>query len=117
MKIKYGLVIAFAVLFTINAEANKSKTYYNPFFSTLPKGQQDEIRQAIDNEPRGDCAITKINETKAYKARYLFKDKTYIIPIAEYINVIPYRTYVKGLAIPAEDAHANTDFATVWIEK
>ena len=49
--------------------------------------------------------------------RYLFKDKTYIIPIAEYINVIPYRTYVKGLAIPAEDAHANTDFSTVWMEK
>ena len=49
--------------------------------------------------------------------KYLFKEKTYIIPIAEYINVIPYRTYLKGLAIPAEDAHANTDFSTVWLGK
>ena len=49
--------------------------------------------------------------------KYLFVDKTYIIPIAESINVIPYHTYVKGLAIPVEDAHANTDFTTVWIDK
>lgn len=49
--------------------------------------------------------------------KYLFVDKTYIIPIAESINVIPYRSYVKGLAIPVEDAHTNTDFTTVWIDK
>ena len=49
--------------------------------------------------------------------RYLFVEQTYVVPIAESINVIPYRSYVKGLAIPAEDAHTNTDFATVWLEK
>jgi peptide/nickel transport system substrate-binding protein len=47
---------------------------------------------------------------------YLFVDQTYIIPIAEAIYVVPYRTYVKGLIIPPEDGHTHTDFATVWID-
>jgi len=49
--------------------------------------------------------------------RYLFVEQTYIIPIAEYTQVAPYRTYVKGLVIPPEDGHTHTDFATVWLEK
>ncbi len=46
---------------------------------------------------------------------YLFFEMTYIVPIAESISVVAYRSYVKGLAIPTEDAHANTDFSTVWL--
>jgi peptide/nickel transport system substrate-binding protein len=48
---------------------------------------------------------------------YLFVEQTYIVPIAESINVIPYRSYVKGLPIPVEDAHTQTDFATVWLDR
>jgi ABC-type transport system substrate-binding protein len=48
--------------------------------------------------------------------RYIFAEQAYIIPIAESINVVPYRTYVKGLVIPTEDGHTNTDFATVWLD-
>ena len=48
--------------------------------------------------------------------RYLFVEQTYIIPIAESIDVIPYRSYVKGLPVPTEDSHTHTDFATVRIE-
>ena len=48
--------------------------------------------------------------------RYIFAEQSYIIPIAESINVVPYRTYVKGLVIPTEDGHTNTDFATVWLD-
>ena len=49
--------------------------------------------------------------------RYLFVEQTYVIPIAESLNVVPYRTYVKGLVIPPEDKHTHTDFATVWLDK
>ena len=49
--------------------------------------------------------------------RYLFVEQTYIIPIAESINVVPYRSYVRGLVIPTEDGHTHTDFAPVWLEK
>ena len=48
---------------------------------------------------------------------YLFFKMTYIVPIAESINVVPYRSYVKGLAIPTEDAHTHTDFSTVWLDE
>ncbi len=48
--------------------------------------------------------------------RYLFVEMTYVIPIAEAISVVPYRTYVRGLVIPTEDAHTHTDFATVWLD-
>ena len=48
---------------------------------------------------------------------YLFVEQTYVIPIAESINVVPYRHYVQGLVIPTEDGHTHTDFATVWVEK
>jgi peptide/nickel transport system substrate-binding protein len=47
---------------------------------------------------------------------YLFVEQTYVVPIAESINVVPYRSYVKGLAISTEDAHTNTDFSTVWLD-
>ncbi len=48
---------------------------------------------------------------------YLFVEKTYIIPIAEAIYVVPYRSYVKGLIVPTEDSHTHTDFATVWLDR
>jgi ABC-type transport system substrate-binding protein len=49
--------------------------------------------------------------------RYLVLDQAYVIPIAHTIQVVPYRSYVKGVAIPAEDGHANTDFATAWLAR
>lgn len=48
--------------------------------------------------------------------RYLFLEQSYVIPVAEAIYVVAYRSYVKGIAIPTEDAHTHTDFATVWID-
>ena len=49
--------------------------------------------------------------------RYLFVEQTYIVPIAESINVVAYRNYVRGIVVPTEDAHTHTDFATVWIDE
>lgn len=47
---------------------------------------------------------------------YLFVERSYIVPIAESINVVPYRSHVRGLAIPTEDAHTFNDHATVWLD-
>lgn len=49
--------------------------------------------------------------------RYLYLEQSYIVSIAETIQVVPYRTYVKGLVVPPEDGHTHTDFATVWLDK
>ena len=64
-------------------------------------------------------ALTFEQRTQLWREieKYLFVEQTYIIPIAESINVVPYRSYVKGLPVPTEDAHTHTDFATVWLEK
>lgn len=48
---------------------------------------------------------------------YLYVEQTYVIPVAESIQLIAYRSYVKGLSIPPEDGHTHTDFATVWLDK
>ncbi|MEE9286156.1 MAG: ABC transporter substrate-binding protein, partial [Dehalococcoidia bacterium] len=48
--------------------------------------------------------------------RYIFAEQAYIVPIAVRIEVIPYRTYVRGLVIPPEDDHTHTDFTTVWLD-
>jgi peptide/nickel transport system substrate-binding protein len=49
--------------------------------------------------------------------RYLVDEQAYVVPIAGSLQVVAYRSYVKGLAIPPEDGHTHTDFATVWLEK
>jgi ABC-type transport system substrate-binding protein len=48
---------------------------------------------------------------------YVYVEQSYIVPVAEIIQVIPYRSYVRGLFIPPEDGHTHTDFATVWLER
>jgi ABC-type transport system substrate-binding protein len=48
---------------------------------------------------------------------YIYVEQSYIVPIAEIIQVVPYRSYVKGLVIPPEDGHTHTDFTTVWLER
>lgn len=49
--------------------------------------------------------------------RYIVLDQSYVIPIAGTLQVVPYRTYVRGVAIPPEDGHTHTDFATVWLNR
>jgi peptide/nickel transport system substrate-binding protein len=48
--------------------------------------------------------------------RYLLLEQAYLIPIAFALQVVPYRSYVRGLVIPSEDGHTHTDFATVWLD-
>ena len=48
--------------------------------------------------------------------RYLLDEQVYLVPIAATMQVVPYRSYVKGLVIPPEDGHTHTDFATVWLD-
>jgi len=67
------------------------------------------LRQAIASDQR----TTIWRELE----RYILTEQVYLIPIAATIQVVPYRSYVKGIVIPPEDGHAHTDFATVWLDK
>ncbi len=81
---------------------------------------------AKHEDPQVDKLYRRLRDTLTFNRRielwreierYLFVEQTYVIPIAESINVVPYRSYVKGLVIPTEDGHTHTDFSTVWIDK
>ncbi len=50
-------------------------------------------------------------------SRYLFLEQTYIVPVAESIDVVAYRSHVRGIVVPPEDMHTHTDFATVWLDR
>ncbi len=62
-------------------------------------------------------SITVDSRIERWRAieRYIFVDESLVIPIAESINVIPYRSYVNGVIVPTEDGHTHTDFATVYL--
>ena len=47
--------------------------------------------------------------------RYLVDEQAYVIPIAGSVQVVAYRSWVRGVVAPPEDGHTHTDFATVWL--
>lgn len=47
--------------------------------------------------------------------RYLIDEQVYLVQIAATEAVVAYRAHVRGLAVPVEDGHTHTDFATVWL--
>ena len=47
--------------------------------------------------------------------RYLVDEQAYVIPIAGSVQVVAYRSWVRGVVVPPEDGHTHTDFATVWL--
>ncbi len=80
---------------------------------------------AKHEDPKVDELYRKLRDALSFEQRqqrwrdlerYLFVEQTYIVPIAESIDVVPYRTWVKGLVVPTEDGHTNNDFATVWLD-
>ena len=102
--------------------------------SPIPEGTEsvygryskDPDAYAKHEDPRVDDLYQQLRDAITFESRverwreierYLFVEQTYIIAIAESINVVPYRSYVKGLIIPMEDGHTHTDFAAVWLDK
>jgi peptide/nickel transport system substrate-binding protein len=77
---------------------------------------EDEAVDAFYRRLR--AAVTPAQRAAVWREleRYLLDEQVYLIPIAATVQIVPYRSYVRGLAIPAEDGHTHTDFATVWLE-
>jgi peptide/nickel transport system substrate-binding protein len=49
--------------------------------------------------------------------RYVLLEQAYQAPLFGEISVVPYRSYIKGMPIPAENLINGTDYATLWVEK
>ena len=64
-------------------------------------------------------ATTRIQRVAIWREleRYIVEEQAYVVPIAGTLQVVPYRSYVKGLVIPPEDGHTHTDFSTVWLDR
>jgi peptide/nickel transport system substrate-binding protein len=49
--------------------------------------------------------------------RYVFLEQVYLIPAFQLVFVVPVRSYVKGLVVPAANSNNNVEYATVWLDK
>ena len=88
---------------------SKNPDAYAKHEDTLIDDYYRRLRLARD--PRQRISIWRELET------YVIQEQVHVIPIAGSMQVLAYRTYVKGLIIPPEDGHTHTDFATVWLDK
>lgn len=77
---------------------------------------EDPHVDALYRRLRGALSLNQRIQIWRDIEHYLFVEQTYVIPIAESINVVAYRSHVKGLPVPTEDSHTHTDFATVWLD-
>ena len=101
--------------------------------SPIPEGTESVYGRFSKNpdayakheDPKVDELYRRLRDTLTFDGRvelwrelerYLYVEQTYVVPIAESVNVVPYRTYVKGMVIPTEDGHTHTDYATVWLD-
>jgi len=102
--------------------------------SPIPEGTESVYGRYVDNpdayakhdDAQVDRLYRQLRNAITFQQReriwydiehYLFVEQSYVIPIAESLNVVPYRSYVRGLAIPTEDAHTFNDHATVWLDR
>ena len=49
--------------------------------------------------------------------QYWLLEQVYVVPGAGSTSTVPYRSYVKGMVIPAEGIMNDTEFTTVWLDK
>jgi peptide/nickel transport system substrate-binding protein len=82
----------------------------------VPKHEDQRVVE-LYNQLR---VATNFNErAKVYREieRYIVQEKVYFAPIVGSVDLVPYRSYLKGLIVPAVYAQNNMDLATVWLDK
>lgn len=87
-----------------------------PYGGMLPHGDT-KVAELFD---RLRVAATNFEErVKIYREleRHVLVEQVYEVPLWGLLSVIPYRTYVKGIPVPAESMYNNNDWAVVWLDK
>ena len=89
---------------------------YSENSDAYAKHEDEKIDRLYDTLRK---ARTHAQRVRAWREieRYVILEQVYVIPIAGTLQVVPYRSYVKGVIIPPEDGHTHTDFATVWLDR
>ncbi|MQG20809.1 MAG: ABC transporter substrate-binding protein [SAR202 cluster bacterium] len=78
---------------------------------------EDETIQALYQRMRSTSSHTERVALWRTLERYLILEQVYVVPIAGTIQIVPFRSSVKGLPIPPEDGHTHTDFSTTWLSE
>lgn len=77
-------------------------------------------------DPKVPALFRRINEATSFDERvklwrelerYYVLEQVLLVPLPQRNSVIPYRSYVTGLVVPAEGVMNYLDFATVWLDK
>jgi ABC-type transport system substrate-binding protein len=101
---------------------------------TFPEGLSVLVNQlslannafAVHEDAKVNEFFTRFDRAKGMEERiqiyremekYILVDQVYGVVLYDQVQTIPYRSHVKGLAIPQEDITANLSFATVWLDK
>jgi ABC-type transport system substrate-binding protein len=65
------------------------------------------------------AARSVAERTEVWRAleRYLLLEQVYVVPLSAGLNVVPYRSYVKGIIVPGESKYQSVDYAEVWLDK
>jgi peptide/nickel transport system substrate-binding protein len=68
---------------------------------------------------RFDTAKNMDERVQIYRdlEKYVLLDQVYGVVLYDQVQTIPYRSYLKGIALPQEDITANLSFATAWLDK
>jgi ABC-type transport system substrate-binding protein len=81
---------------------------------------------AKHEDPKLQQAFKQLNVTASLEQRvklwrdlerYMILEQAYVVPLISSLQVIPYRSHVKGMPLPAEGIMNDSDFATVWLDK
>jgi ABC-type transport system substrate-binding protein len=91
-------------------------TAYSISKYTTPKHEDTHI---VDLYGRLRAARGVAERIKAYQEieRYIVLEKVYFAPLSGGFDLVPYRSYVKGVFVPSMDSQNNQDNATVWLDK
>jgi peptide/nickel transport system substrate-binding protein len=85
--------------------------------STSTAKHEDQKVAAFYDQLRGASDVQQRISIWRDLAEYYLKDQVYSVICCGTIQVIPYRTYVKGYQVPTFDAHNSVDYATTWMDK
>ena len=68
---------------------------------------------------RFDTAKNMDERVQIYREmeKYVLQDQVYGVVLYDQVQTIPYRSHLKGVALPQEDITANLSFATAWLDK
>jgi peptide/nickel transport system substrate-binding protein len=105
---------AFTDLIPEGLERQLAKASVSP--NAAPKHEDDRVPEMFARFRQVKTQDERLQVARDIE-KYVLQDQAYSIVTFNELQVLPYRSYVKGLFAPPEELGHNVDFATVWLDK